>query len=550
MPIQLKPLSTYASGSFDEGAAEIVAYDPQVQQLFITNAEQNTVDIVDISNPSNLNFIDRIPLDAYGAGVNSVAAHNGVIAIAVEADSKQDVGQVVFFDAQGTYLNSVTVGALPDMVTFTPDGTKVVVANEGEPNSYHEADSIDPYGSVSIIDISTGINTAQVKTVDFRKFNFYSETVQASGIRIFGPDANIAQDLEPEYIAVSGDSSTAWVSLQENNALAVVDLNEGNITELLPLDYKKLSLQGNAIDASDKDGAINIHHWEDIPLYGMYQPDAIATYTANDGQTYILTANEGDSRADYPGFNEEARVSDLPLDPTAFPNAEYLQAENNLGRLKVTNTLGDLDNDGDYDALFAFGGRSFSIRDTEGNLVFDSGNDFERIIAQLNPENFNSTNDENGSFDNRSDDKGPEPEAITIGQIDGQTYAFIGLERDGGIMVYDITTPHAAEFVQYINNRNFNVDAQLSDGSSNAAAGDLGPEDLVFLSSEDSPNGQPLLVVANEISGTTTTYTIETISPQISQESNISNPGPWFSSLSSALFLLGVMTISSVRAKN
>lgn len=549
MVIQLNPLSTYVNGSFDEGAAEIVAYDPLLQRLFITNAEQNTVDIVDASSPDALAGIGHISLAEYGAGANSVAVHDGIVAIAVEADSKQSPGQVVFFDNQGTYLNAVTVGALPDMVTFTPDGTKVLVANEGEPNSYHETDSVDPHGSVSIIDISGGIDQAQVKTADFRRFNFHSEQVTAAGIRVFGPGANVAQDLEPEYIAVADDSSTAWVSLQENNALAVVDLNEGKITDLLPLGYKDLSLRSNALDASNKDEQINIAHWENIPLYGMYQPDAIATYTANDGQTYIVTANEGDSRADYPGFDEEARIGDLPLDATVFPNAEELKAESNLGRLKVTKTLGDSDNDGDYDALYAFGGRSFSIWDTEGNLVFDSGDDFEQIIAQLNPENFNSTNDENGSFDNRSDDKGPEPEAVTIGQVDGQTYAFIGLERDSGIMVYDVTNTEAVKFVQYINNRNFDVEAQLSDGSSNPEAGDLGPEGLVFIPAESSPNGQPLLIVANEVSGTTTTYGIETVSAQAVDTMNISTPLSWFSSLSSVIFLLGIITISGIRSQ-
>lgn len=547
--IQLKPLYTHNSGSFDKGAAEIAAYDAQRQQIFVTNAQQNTVDILNISNPSNLTLVNQISLAAYGAGANSVTVHNGIVAIAVEANSKQDPGQVVFFNNQGTYLNAVTVGALPDMVTFTPDGTKVLVANEGEPSSYQQADSIDPYGSVSIIDISAGVKNAQVKTADFRRFNFHSEQVTASGIRIFGPDANIAQDLEPEYIAVASDSSTAWVSLQENNALAVVDINEGRIADILPLGYKDLSLRDNAFDASNKDNSINITHWENVPLYGMYQPDAVATYIASDNRTYIVTANEGDSRADYPGFDEEARITDLSLDTTAFPNAKELQAESNLGRLKVTNTLGDSDNDGDYDALYTFGGRSFSIWDTQGNLVFDSGDDFERIIAQRNPENFNSTNDENGSFDDRSDDKGPEPEAITIGEVDGHTYAFIGLERDSGIMVYDITHPTTVEFVQYINNRNFNVDAQLSDGTSNPEAGDLGPEGLVFISAEDSPNGQPILVVANEISGTTTTYSVETVSPRAVNPMNVPASQPWFSSLSSVIFLLGLITVSGVRAK-
>jgi Ca2+-binding RTX toxin-like protein len=230
----------------------------------------------------------------------------------------------------------------------------------------------------------------------------------------------------------------------------------------------------------------------------MYQPDAIATFAVN-GETYIVTANEGDAR-DYDTFSEEVRVADLTLDPDAFPNADELQAEAALGRLTVTNTLGDPDGDGDFDQLFSFGARSFSIWDSAGNLVFDSGDDFERITAELLPDNFNSDNDENDSFDSRSDAKGPEPEGVVTGVVDGRTYAFIGLERIGGIMVYDVTDPVSPSFVQYINTRDFEGNAEAG------TAGDLGPEGLVFIAAEDSPTGRPLLAVANEVSGSTTLY--------------------------------------------
>jgi hypothetical protein len=185
-----------------------------------------------------------------------------------------------------------------------------------------------------------------------------------------------------------------------------------------------------------------------------------------------------------------------------------LQADARLGRLKTTIVDGDTDGDGDFDQLFSYGARSFSIWTASGQQVFDSGADFEQITAIEFPDNFNSTNDENGSFDDRSDDKGPEPEGVTLGRIKGHTYAFIGLERIGGIMVYDITNPHRVSFVDYINHRDFAVDAQLPDGSVNPLVGDLGPEGLVFIPARQSPNGQPLLVVGNETSGTTSIFQI------------------------------------------
>jgi 2',3'-cyclic-nucleotide 2'-phosphodiesterase/3'-nucleotidase/5'-nucleotidase len=465
----VRPLSTYETDRFDESAAEIVAFAPGVNRLFITNADANTIDVLDLSDPGAISKQFEIDLSPYGDGVNSVAynaSNGGYIAVAVESDPKQDPGSVVFFDLDGNVQKTLTVGALPDMLTFTPDGNTLLVANEGEPNDDY---TVDPEGSVSIIDVSDGIADLSDRDVVFATFNDYDDIeaeLVAAGVRIFGPGASVSEDLEPEYIAVSADSQTAYIALQEANALGVLDLTTQEIEVILPLGTKNHALgyngygSSNALDASNKDDGINIQNW---PVYGLYQPDAIATYSA-DGKTYIVTANEGDSR-DYEGFSEEERVKDVELDPKAFRNAEALQASEHLGRLKITTTLGDTDGDGDFDKLYSYGARSFSIWDEKGELVWDSGDQFEQILAEQLSDDFNSTNDANQSMDNRSDDKGPEPEGITVGTIGDRTFAFIGLERVGGIMVYDVTAPASPTFVTYVNNRNFEVefDVELDD---------------------------------------------------------------------------------------
>ncbi len=921
---QLRPLGTYETGLFDQSAAEIPAYDPNTQRVFVVNANSVTIDVLDISNPTNPTLINQIDVSPFGAVANSVAVNDGIVAVAVEADVKQDPGTVVFFDADGEELGQVTVGALPDMLTFTSDGTKVLVANEGEPNDDY---SNDPEGSVSIIDISGGVNSltqADVSTADFTAFIGREEELRSRGVRIYGPESNAAQDLEPEFIAPSADNNTAFVTLQENNAVAVVDINNATIVDVLPLgvkDYSRglpnltqfefsdlpvvdttergdeillgglsglwfegededgnlqfvtvpdrgpnaaltdvdgdganerpfalpdyqarivwftldedsgdiditqqilltrqdgttpitglpniegedeepvdlfgnlldldpfgadmegiviiddgtywtvdeyrpafyhfntdgtlidrfvpqgtgalageaagtfgtetlpaeysnrrrnrgfealaldtdagilytfiqtplanpnrdtsdnssvirmlgvdpntgepvaeyvyllekptldpddlsqlvdkmgdavytgdgkflvierdssvtetgkkfifeidikgatnlladdapslpegetleqqtaddlaglgiqavnkikvtnlpsigyiagdkieglsllpdgrlavlndndfslldeqidgdgsvplspdplpvvlgvidFSTLSNQIDPSDRDGGINFNNW---PVFGLLQPDSIASFDI-DGETYYVTADEGDSR-DYDGFSEEARVREpnYVLDPDVF-DVDALEDDAALGRLRVTNIDGDIDGDGDYDQIFTNGGRSFSVWDSAGNLVFNSGDDFERITEEEFPDNFNSDRDEN-TFDTRSDNFGPEPEAITTGVLDGKTYAFIGLERTGGIMVYDVSNPTEPSFVQYINNRDFSVEFDTDeDGDPDptpeqlSAAGDLAPEGFVFISPEDSPNREALLVVGNEISGTTTVY--------------------------------------------
>ena len=498
--IELSKIGGYETGIFDEGAAEISAYDPGSYRLFVTNSEDDTIDVLDLSDPMNPTLLFSIDITSFGEGINSVAVDDGLVAAAIEGDD-QEPGYAVFFDVDGNFITKYEVGALPDMITFTPNGRFVLVALEGEPDDDYE---VDPEGQIAIIRRVSPNQTPErasrnkVRILDFQAFN---DAELDESVRIFGPGATVAQDLEPEYIAVSDRSDMAYVTLQENNALAVVNIRTAEIEAVVGLGFKDHSLYGNALDASNRDDVINIQNW---PVYGMYQPDAIAYYTAHDGEGYLVTANEGDAR-DYDGFSEEERIKDLDLDPEAFPDAETLQEDENLGRLNSTTANGDIDGDGYFEKLFAYGARSFSIWNTSGELVFDSGDAFEQITASLIPDDFNSTNDENDSFDNRSDDKGPEPEGVVVGEVNGRTYAFIGLERVGGVMVYDVTYPSNPYFVQYINSRDFSGDAE------EGTAGDLAPEGLVFISAYDSPNGYPLLVVSYEVSGTVAVFQIDTV---------------------------------------
>jgi hypothetical protein len=497
--VELTPIGTYASEIFNNGGAEIVAHDPEKQRLFVVNLADVSIDVLSIKNPTAPTLLFSISVAPYGNQANSVDVQGKVVAAAVQNDVKTDSGKVVFFDTDGNFLSAVTVGALPDMITFTPDGKKVLVANEGEPN---DAYTIDPEGSVSIIDLSRGAAKVTQKDVITASFRAFNNAVLDPSIRVYGPHATVAQDLEPEYITVASNSKEAWVTLQESNAIGVLDLKKGAFTKLIGLGVKGHTLLGNGLDASDRDTAINIANW---PVKGMFLPDAIANFRFS-GETFLVTANEGDARA-YPGFNEEARVNELTLDPVVFPNAATLKQNTALGRLRVTNANGDLNHDGKFEELFSLGARSFSIWTTSGELVYDSGEDLERKTASALPTVFNSNNDANNSFDTRSDDKGPEPEGVTLGQISGHIYAFVCLERIGGIMVYEVTNPYAPQFVQYVNNRNF------AGNPAAGTAGDLGPEGLHFVEGKKSPNGSPLLLVANEISGTTTIFQISR-SPQ------------------------------------
>jgi hypothetical protein len=571
--LTLEKIGGYSTGQYEVSAAEIPAFDAASKRLFVVNAQAGAVDVLNLANPANPVKISTLDATAVlaGAEINSVAVFNGIVAVAIQAPVKTDPGRMALYRASDlVLLSSVTIGAVPDMITFTPDGNTVLVANEGEPSDDYQ---IDPEGSVSIIDVRN-LAAPVVRTAGFTALNGQEATLRAAGVRIYGPGATAAKDLEPEYIAVSADGSTAWVTLQENNALAKVNIATATVTNVLPLGYKDHGAVGNELDTSDDDGVIKVQNWAGVR--GMYLPDSMASYTVG-GQTYLVTANEGDARAwgedntDYwagdasKGFVEEFRVKhlvnkngwagrdgdDLPpqlkalaagglLNPATFsycgagviagdPGA--CRADDQLGRLNISwtmgyrvdamgapvmfNAAGAEDPTGNrlmYDNLYSYGARSFTIWDANGNLVWDSGAEIEKFLASPDCKLgstrsipcatwFNSGHNEGNALDSRSDAKGPEPEGLAVGKIGNKTFAFIGLERMGGVLVYDITNPAAPTRVDYLNTRDEWVTQPSA--ANLATVGDLGPEGLVFIPAAQSPNGKPLLVVGNEVSGTT-----------------------------------------------
>ncbi|HEY8588432.1 MAG TPA: choice-of-anchor I family protein [Naasia sp.] len=491
-PASEAPAFTF-TGRYANGGAEVSAV--LGSRLYVIG-DAATLDIVSIANPAAPKRTTTIDLTRFGAAITSVAARDGYVAVALPAADKTDPGTVVILDAGGAVLTSLTVGANPDMLTFDKNAKRLVVANEGEPNSYAPQD--DPEGSVSVIDVKRAVSGKKdaVTAVTFTDFNrgAAGSAELPADVRIFGPGATVAQDLEPEYVTIDGDR--AFVTLQENNAIAEIDLKKGRVVAIRALALKDHSAAGNGLDASDRDGRVNIASW---PVFGAPLPDAVASFTVK-GSTYLITANEGDAR-DWPGYAEEARIGSgaYVLDPTAFPNAEALRAPAALGRLNASRASGDTDGDGDYDRIVTSGTRSATIWSADSTRIWDSGDILERATAAAYPANFNASN-ENNILDDRSDNKGPEPEGVAVGEIGKRTYAFVGLERIGGFAVFDVTDPAKASFVQYVNSRDFAADPS-------SPATDSGPEVLSFVSAKDSPSGRPLVVVSNEVSHTVSIWT-------------------------------------------
>ncbi len=493
--IELIPINSFDPNPAAGSTCEISAYDSASKRLFMTSAIQKRMDIADISNPLSITMIKSIDMAPYG-GITSIAIKNGLVAVSSPDSIEQNPGKVIFFNTNGDFISKVTVGALPDHVGFSPNGQFVVTADEGQPNLDY---TNDPEGSVTMIDISNGaqnLTQSNVTVIDFKSFNSNESTLLASGVRKLFKASTLAQDFEPEYVTISSDNKTGWVSLQENNAIAEIDFTTKKATSIWALGTKEFKTLGSGFDASDKSGSVLISNWN---VKAFTTPDQIANYSVNN-KNYLVTANEGDEK-EYTPLNERTTVSAVKLDSSSFPNSKMLKEDHSLGRLRITNLHGDKDGDGDYDELYMVGPRSFSIYDLSNNsMVFNSGDAFELITSQNETfgKLFNADNEASNTLKARSRSKGPEPEGVTLTTIGEKTYAFITLERIGGVMVYDITDPSNAIFVDYKNTRN-----------ATAFGGDNGPEGIIYIQPNHSPTGQPMIVVSNEISGTISLFEVK-----------------------------------------
>ncbi|MRG47510.1 alkaline phosphatase [Chitinophaga sp. SYP-B3965] len=450
------------------GAAEISAYDPITKRLFtVSNLEGdvNKIVVIDFADPANLKKITEISVVAYGA-VNSIAIYNGKLAAAIEAPVKQNDGKVVVFNTSDySVVKVIPVGALPDMVTFSPDGAFILTANEGEPNADY---TNDPTGTVSIISVNDNYS---VVNLDFSSFAAQSTTLAAKGLRIGGLNTTFAKDMEPEYVTVAPDSKTAWVTLQENNAIAKINLTTKTITDLFPLGFKDYNTDANMMDLSDQDGGFAP---KKNKVKGVYMPDAIAVVMSGN-IPHLFTVNEGDAR-EYAAYTDVKRLSsnDVKLDPTVFPDAANLKLPAQLGRLNILYRDGDINGDGFLDVIYSMGARSFSVwNGNTGAQIYDSKNELD---AKVN------TSGVVVYEDGRSDDKSIEPEGITIGVVGKKTVAFVGMERVDAVAMYDITNPAAPVYLSIVK------------------TGDA-PEGVLFISAKDSPIKKSLLVVSSEDDG-------------------------------------------------
>ncbi len=520
--ISLNKFGSFDTGigmNADGGSAEIVKYNSDNDKFYLVSGNKAALDIVSVVAEGENGEIktvfneetDRIDFNKlvadnaskFAAGfeygdITSVAINTelDVIAVAIQHKDYDKKGAVAVLDYDGKLVAVYECGVQPDCIAF--EGNYILTADEGEPREGYGSTVVDPEGSVTVIDLSGGAANGKVKTADFKAFDAFRSQLVEQGIIIM-KGANPSTDFEPEYIVTEGN--TAYVALQEANAIAVIDIAGATVTGIYAMGFKNHSVEGNGLDMLE-DGTATV---ETQSVYGVYMPDGMDILN-RDGKVYLFTANEGDAREWGSGDNEFSGV------------AKY-EVTSSHGDKSVTK-VEVLDNsawDGiDADKHYLLGGRSFSVLDMSKSIenavslgessvktgkiemVYDSGDEIESLIASDEEckDYFNSSNDDI-ELDSRSKKKGPEPETVSVAEVDGNTYCFVGLERQGGMVAFDVTDLEKVDTLKHFTSRQYTADM----------AGDVAPENIIFIA--DNPSGKPMLAVANEVSGTLALYAIE-----------------------------------------
>ena len=512
-------ISSISSGD-GEGGTEISTFHAGSKRIFTTNGVKNAVDIFDISDVANPKKVGSVALSPYGNDVTSVAAGRDVVVAVVHVAEKFSAtgvptsfnGKIVVFDTNGKVLSSPDIlGVLPDSVSFAPDGTTALVAIEGQPvcakddaatAAKEDADytkASDPVGGVSVVDLSN----PSAPVVRFAGFDQFSvAAMKAKGIAVSSLINNVSKDFEPEYVSAV-DNNYAYVTIQEANAIGRLNIKSATFESITRAFESKTEFVPR--DTSDRDSGAGPRTYKNV--VGASQPDAIAAFKVGLGE-YFLTANEGDAR-EYSCINDDVRGASLKVDARRFPDWKSLSGSAALGRAKVNPTIGDRDGDGDIDTIHLRGSNSMTMY-RNGIVIWDSGDLLDRIqtqafgVANINGAHSLSSDKSTMNFvgQDRSDDKGAEPEGVTTGMVGDRRIAVLVLERMSALVIFDITQPRTPVFQEWI---------QMLPAKATPAK-DVkywSPEGVIFVPAEKSPSGKALIITSYELSGSISIHQIE-----------------------------------------
>jgi hypothetical protein len=517
--LKITEIASITSGD-GEGSHEIATFHAGSKRIFATNGVKNAIDIYDISDVGNPKKVGSVALSPYGNDVTSVAAGKDVVVAVVNVSDKFSAtgvptttnGKIVVFDTSGKVLSAPDVlGVLPDSVTFAPNGTTALVAIEAQPvcakddpatAAKEDADyskASDPVGGVTVVDLSNPASPV-LRFAGFDQFSVAE--MRAKGIAVSSVVNNVSKDFEPEFVTAV-DNNYAYVTIQEANAIGKLNIGSATFESISRAFESKVSRV--ARDTSDRDAGAGPRTYANV--VGASQPDAIAGFTVGAGH-YFVTANEGDAR-EYTCLNDDLRASSLKVDTRRFPDWKTLSGNAALGRAKVNPTIGDKDGDGDIDTIHLRGSNSMTMY-RNGIAIWDSADLLDQIqtqafgVANINGSHSLSSDKSTMNYvgQDRSDDKGAEPEGVAVGMVGDRRIAILGLERMTALAIFDITDPGDPIFQEWL---------QMLPTKATPAK-DVkywSPEGIVFVPASKSPSGKALIITSYELSGSLSIHQVE-----------------------------------------
>ena len=271
-----------------ETVAEISTVSKDGKTLIHTDALAQRIGFIDISDPNAPKGLGTMDLKAQGHTKDeptSVAVYGDYLLVVIDetgGDFTNPKGRVdIVRISDRTRISSIDLKGQPDSIAISPAGApgkpKAAIAMENQRDEELNDGNLPqlPTGFVQTIDLSGDAKDWKATPIRFEDDNGKRlDAVQKAGL-------DTPEDLEPEYVSINGKNQLA-VTLQENNGVAIIDLQTNRITNV----FSAGSAEVKGVDTkSDK----LINPTDTLPATPR-EPDAIAWIDDN----HVATANEGD----------------------------------------------------------------------------------------------------------------------------------------------------------------------------------------------------------------------------------------------------------------
>ncbi|MGY1748047.1 hypothetical protein [Modestobacter sp. SYSU DS0511] len=275
-PPTFQPLATFPVAG---EVAEIISATPDGRTVVYTDSELGQVGLVDLSRPTAPRQLGAIDVGGSPTSVTVMSnARYALVAVDTTTDLTRPSGHLAVIDLpRREVVRTIDLGGQPDSIDVGPSGVFAAIAIENQRDEDLHVDGVEgglpqlSAGYLSVVDLRGPVSA------------WTAGRVELTGL----PGMAFPTDPEPEFVDVDGRDIAA-VTLQENNAIALVDLARRRVVH---------SFSAGTVTRADADTADDGTVAFDDPLVAPREPDAVQWTLRGE----LVTADEGDLFADSAG---------------------------------------------------------------------------------------------------------------------------------------------------------------------------------------------------------------------------------------------------------